>query len=186
TLIPLDPNLVTYTFTGDANGAGNGLKSDIEGPLHAGDYIFQAHFAGNADYIGSARPMELLHINLGTITLATMIFNAADNKAIALDVNGVAIAPLGTSVYDTVTTGAAPFALDPNLVTYTFTGDPNGAGQGVKSDTEGPLHAGDYVFQAHFAGNADYKAADSPVEPLHINQGTNRLVTTNFTEADNK
>ena len=29
-----------------------------------------------------------------------------------------------------------------------------------------------YVFQAHFAGNGDYKAAISPLEPLRLNPVT--------------
>jgi hypothetical protein len=65
-------------------------------------------------------------------------------------------------------------------VTYTFNG--SAAGSGAKSNTEGPLAAGNYTFQASFAGDANYVSAVSPNEPLAI-AATAQIAPTGTTAA---
>src|SRR5207302_11476821 len=80
------------------------------------------------------------------------------------------------SVYDTVgLTGNQVFF---NIADVTYTFDGGAAGSGAQSTTTDPLHAGLHHFQAHFAGNSDYTATDSPDEPLKINTAPVRTATT--------
>ena len=167
---------VTYKFNGAA--AGNGAKSDTKGPLHAGNYAFQAFFAGNDDYNAAESDPEPFVVGKGTVTLATTIYNAADDTVIPLNSH----VALGTSAYDKVTvTGETVFF---NIADVTYKFDGAAAGSGAKSDTKGPLHAGGHHFQAFFAGNDDYNAAESADEPFVVDKGTVTLATTIYNAAD--
>jgi hypothetical protein len=160
---------VTYTFDGAA--AGSGEQSDTQGPLHAGSYEFQASFAGNDDYFPAESNPEPFTVDKGTVTLATTIYNAANDTVIPLDSH----VPLGTSAYDEVTVTGETVFFDIDDVTYTFDGA--AAGSGEQSDTQGPLHAGSYEFQASFAGNDDYFPAESNPEPFTVDKADTNTVT---------
>jgi hypothetical protein len=166
---------VTYKFDGAA--AGSGAKSDTKGPLHAGGHHFQAFFAGNDDYNAAESADEPFVVDKGTVTLATTIYNAADDTVIPLNSH----VALTTSAYDNVTvTGETVFF---NIADVTYKFDGAAAGSGAKSDTKGPLHAGNHGFQAFFAGNDDYYSAESADEPFVVDKADVTIVTVIYTKS---
>src|SRR6266566_4039344 len=80
---------VSYTFytNGVCSGAGSSAgtvtltasgavpTSNIEGPLAAGSYSFQAVYAGDSHYLGSSSPCE--PFSLGISSIATVLFDAS-------------------------------------------------------------------------------------------------------------
>ena len=130
------------------------------------------------DFVGPA-PFDVSTCVAPTTT--TTLKNAADNSTIA---NGSSV-PYGSSVYDTATlsnliTGETPTG----KVQYTFfaNGDCSGTGTdaGLKtlvnglapqSDTQGPLAAGSYSFDAQYLSGNDPNYSDSAVsacEPFTV------------------
>ena len=108
-----------------------------------------------------------------TPTVVTDIHDAGHNSVTNQ------IVPLGSIVHDEATvsgTGPTPTG----TVDFTFYTNVNCAGAGVDagtnialvsgvahpSDPQGPLSAGLYSFKAHYNGDTNYNAADSPCEPL--------------------
>jgi len=167
-------------------GLVNGVAhpSASQGPLHAGYYAFKAHYNGDSNYAASTSACEPLEVDKGTVTLATTIYNAANDTVIPLNSH----VALGTSAYDKATfTGANPnFVPTIANVSYTFTnGGTNPAGSGAKSDTKGPLGAGSYKFNASFSGDANYNAAVSADEPFVVDKGPT-TITTQVHDADHK
>src|SRR5205809_5645244 len=76
----------------------SGGQSTTEGPLHAGNYTFNATVAGNGDYFGATSSDAPLTINKAQLSITTTIHDALTGG----DPTGV----LGESVYDTaVVTG---------------------------------------------------------------------------------
>jgi uncharacterized membrane protein len=151
------------TFTFDSNNAtqsGGGTQSVTEGPLHAGGHVFNASVAGNSDYVGATSTDEPFTINPATLTLTTTIHNASGGASIA---EGGAV-PLGTSVYDTTAVSGAVAGFPVGTISYTFNG--SAAGNGLTSNTQGPLHANAYVFQASIATTPDYVA--NPISAEHV------------------
>ena len=191
---PTPTGSVTFEFYTNATGSGTGAfagtvplnasgvadPSSVEGPLGAGDYSFVAIYSGDGHYAPSTSAPEPLTIDKGTLTLNTTIYNAADNSVVS------GALPLGSSVYDTASFSGATAGFTPDIsqVTYVFTTDPS-AGNGSQSNTEGPLGAGSYKFDASFAGDANYNVALSGDEPLSISKGTVTLNTTIYNAADN-
>src|SRR2546428_13561769 len=109
-----------------------------------------------------------------TPTALTEIHNASHNVVVAV--------PAGTTVHDKATLGGA-FGTPTGTVTFTFftassacTGASVGSGtvtldaSGVAhpSASQGPLSAGSYSFIAHYNGDLNYTATDSPCEPLTV------------------
>ena len=146
------------------------------------------------DFVGPA-PIDVS--NCVSPTVDTTLHNAKDDSTIA---NGSSI-PLGSSVYDTASFEASSLITgkDPTG-TFNFTffdngtcsGDGTPAGTGValngQSDTEGPLAAGDYSFEAQYIAGNDPNYSDSApsaCEPLTINQGSLTPSTTIKNAADN-
>ena len=93
----------------------------IQGPLGAGNYSFQASFAGDDNYNVATSAEEPFFVDKGTITLTTKIFNAADDEEIELNSH----VALGTSAYDTVSIDGANanFAVDTTQLSFTFNGN---------------------------------------------------------------
>src|SRR2546427_136164 len=94
--------------------------------------------------------------------------------------NVVVAVPAGTTVHDKATLAGA-FGTPTGTVTFTFfttsstcTGNSGGPGTvtldttGVAhpSASQGPLSAGSYSFIAHYNGDPNYTATDSPSAPL--------------------
>jgi len=154
-----------------------GTESANSPALHAGDYVFQATYNGDSLYDPITGDYEPFVVDKGTVTLATTIYNAADDAVIPLNSN----VPLATSAYDKVTVGGNTVFFNIADVTYEF--NDAAAGSGVKSATKGPLHAGNHHFQAFFAGNDDYNEAQSDPEPFVVDKGTVTIVTTIYTKS---
>jgi len=193
----------TFFDNGDCSGtgtpAGTGVAldghSDVEGPLAAGDYSFRAQYISGNDpnYTDSApSACEPLTIDQGSLSASTTIKNAADDSTVDGSL------PLGSSVYDTTQVTGAVQGFDPTgSISYTFFQNGNCSGEGSsagsdvaldgQSDTQGPLGAGDYSFQAQYiAGpNDNYPTSDvSACEPLTIDQGSLFASTTIINAAD--
>jgi len=154
-----------------------GTQSINSPALHAGSYVFQATYNGDGLYGSVTGDYEPFVVDKGTVTLATTIYNAADDTVIPLDSH----VPLATSAYDKVTVGGNTVFFNIADVTYEF--NDAAAGSGVKSATKGPLHAGNYHFQAFFAGNDDYNKAQSDPEPFVVDRSTVTIVTTIYTRS---
>ena len=141
------------------------------------------------DFVGPA-PFDASNCVQPTAT--TTLKNAADNSTIA---DGSSI-PFGSSVYDTATLGNLVQGETPTgQVQYTFftNGDCSGTGTSAglvdlnqdgsvpQSDTEGPLEAGDYSFNAQYLSGDDPNYTDSAVsacEPFTVLKNSPSIVTT--------
>jgi hypothetical protein len=177
-----------YTVANDGIDAGNGaLKSADSAPLGAGHYAYQASVAGNDNYIGASSDCEPYTVNKGTLTLTTDIHDVNHNVITAIDAGG--------TVHDQANVSGINANFAPaNSVAFTFyrngnctTGTPESAGSqaivnGIAhpSDSEGPLNAGSYAFQAAYDGTNDpnYNSVTSDCEPLAVNKVTPGITTT--------
>src|SRR5207249_4513293 len=99
--------------------------------------------------------------------------------------------PAGSTVHDKATVSGS-FGTPTGAVTFTFftasstcTGTSVGSGtvtldaSGVAhpSASQGPLSAGSYSFIAHYNGDPNYTATDSPCEPLTVTSLTPTVAT---------
>src|SRR5256712_2190391 len=105
--------------------------------------------------------------------------------------NGVVAVAVGSTVLDKATLAGA-FGTPTGTVTFTFftasstcTGASVGSGtvtldaSGVAhpSASQGPLSAGSYSFIAHYNGDLNYTATDSPCEPLTVTGSADLSIT---------
>jgi uncharacterized repeat protein (TIGR01451 family) len=185
--------------SGDGASAGTGValdgQSDTEGPLGTGSYSFDARYVGGAnDNYGTSdwSSCEPFTINQGSLTPSTTIKNAADDSP----VDGPLA--LGSSVYDTTQISGAVNGFDPaGTIQYRFftsgdcSGDSTSAGDSVAlgdpSNTEGPLGAGNYSFDARYVAgqNDNYPTSDwSACEPMSVAVATPSVTTVLKNEAD--
>src|SRR5438132_330868 len=163
------------TVTLDASGVAH--PSASQGPLSAGSYSFIAHYNGDPNYTATDSPCEPLTVTALTPTVATEIHNASHAV--------VAAVPAGTTVHDKATL-AGPFRSTTLSLSFTFfTTSSTCTGTSVASGTvtldasgvadpsasQGPLSAGSYSFIAHYNGDPNYTATDSPCEPLEVKIG---------------
>ncbi len=152
-----------------------------QGPLGAGNYSFQAIYSGDNIYNGSTGNCEPLTVNKVTPSLSTEIHDVSEAV-----VNSVA---LGSSVHDkaTISGGYNPSG----NVTFTFfnngTCAPAGTDAGTvalsggvahPSNSQGPLGAGSYSFQAHYNGDNSNNAVDAQCESLNVNKAQLSISTT--------
>src|SRR2546426_952508 len=169
------------TVTLDASGVAN--PSASQGPLSAGSYSFIAHYNGDLNYTATDSPCEPLTVTALTPTVATEIHDAS--HAVVTSV------PAGSTVHDKATVSGS-FGTPTGTVTFTFftassacTGASVGSGtvtldaSGVAhpSASQGPLSAGSYSFIAHYNGDLNYTATDSPCEPLTVEALTPTALT---------
>ncbi len=198
---------VTYTFFTNNTCAGTGTatgtvtlngdatvpNSNIQGPLAAGGYAFQAAYSGDANYTAltsGCEPFAVGQLGPGT---ATVVFDAASGAA------WVGTEKTGASAYDTATVTGAAGVTPTGTVTYTFftnktctatgiaagTVTLTGAGAVPNSNIQGPLQAGSYSFLAAYSGDANYTASTSSCEPFSVLQGSAAAATTVFDAATN-
>ncbi len=191
---------VVYTFytTGVCSGAGSTAgtvlltstgavpTSNIEGPLAAGSYSFQAVYAGDSHYLGSSSPCE--PFSLGISSIATVLFDASTTSRWS------GSETTGASAYDTATVATSGTVVATGTVSYTFytNGVCSGAGSsagtvtltasgGVPiSNIEGPLAAGSYSFRAVYLGDSHYAGSTSPCEPFNVVKGSSSTATVVF------
>ena len=144
----------------------------------------------------SAQMKDLLGVNIDvsncvTPTVSTTLKNAAGDGTID---NGSSV-DLGSSVYDTAMLGNLVTGKTPTgTVKYTFftngdcSGDGtaagtvtlDGSGNVPQSDTEGPLAAGDYSFEAQYFSGDDPNYTDSDVsacEPFSVSKASSSTAT---------
>ena len=196
-LKPSGPNPATDEFgeagvdlTAALAGLGTGEKS-CEKFGHA---YGESRTSGSSD---SAQMKDLVHanINISTCvepTVTTTLKNAAPpNNTIANNSH----VDLGTSVYDTATFGNLTTGKTPTgTVQYTFFSNGACTGPGTdaglktvdagnipQSNTEGPLAAGSYSFEAQYLSDNDPNYVDSEVsgcEPFSVSQKQPGVSTT--------
>src|SRR5439155_706277 len=152
-------------------------------PAAPGSYAFEASYSGDDNYTSGPKPCEVLTVTARTPTVATEIHNAS--HAVVTSV------PAGSTVHDKATVSGS-FGTPTGTVTFTFftasstcTGTSVGSGtvtldaSGVAhpSASQGPLSAGSYSFIAHYNGDPNYTATDSPCEPLTVTARTPTVAT---------
>jgi hypothetical protein len=167
----------------------NGVVPDSSDftPSTAGSYSYQAVYGGTngpPQNLGATSPCEPLTVTAVAPTVTTAIHDASHSVVTSV--------PLGTTVHDSVTVSGSQGTATGN-VTFDFfnngtcSGTPaatsgnfalSGGSVDATTFTQGPLGAGSYAFMAHYAGAGNYSAADSPCEPLTVNQATPGLSTT--------
>jgi hypothetical protein len=198
---------VTYTFFGNGSCSGGGAgagtvtldaagkvpNSNTEHTLAAGSYSFQATYSGDGNYSGSTSPCEPFTVGGGTSSTATTVFDAATNAAWTGNES------TGAKAYDTSSVTTSDTITATGTVTYTFftnggcsgTGASAGkvtltaAGAVPNSNTEGPLAAGSYSFQATYSGDTNYGGSTSPCEPFSVGPTASQTATTVFDAATN-
>src|SRR5947209_6327774 len=178
---------VTFTFftassacTGASVGSGTvtlvalrvALPIASQGPLSAGSYSFIAHYNGDLNYTATDSPCEPQTHTAVTPSPLTQIHDASHTQVVTV--------PAGTTVHDKATLAGA-FGTPTGTVTFTFftassacTGASVGSGTvtlvalrvALPISSQGPLSAGSYSFIAHYNGDLNYTATDSPCEPL--------------------
>ena len=161
--------------------------SIASGALAAGDYSFQAHYAGDGNFAASTSDCEPFHVDTAASATATELHNDANKNAIDV---GSSVVP-GTSVHDeaTVTDGNAAF--DPTgTVTFAFFANDTCDGEGTStgtvalangvahpSDTSGFLRSGAYAFRAHYNGDDNFEPSASPCEPFRVSTAATTIDT---------
>src|SRR5438093_482021 len=158
-------------------------SSALQGPLSAGSYSFIAHYNGDPNYTATDSPCEPLEVTALTPTALTEIHNASHNVVRSEErrageedkarLAGDFGTPTGTVTVTIFTTSS------------TCTGTPVAAGIRTRSATGvhtsapplGPLSAGSYSFIAHYNGDPNYTATDSPCEPLEVTALTPTALT---------
>jgi len=166
----------------DASGVAH--PSTSQGPLAAGSYSFQATYSGDANYNGSTSACEPLTVTKAQLTITTIVHDGAHN-----DITGTSV-PFGTNAHDNanVSGGVAGFPIP--AISFTFNSSPiaNGsteAGFDATSVSTGPLGAGNYVFKASVASNANYVGATSEDEPFSVSKADSSTTTTIHDAAHN-
>ncbi len=166
-------------------------QSSTQGPLGAGSYSFDSQYvAGTSDNYTTSdwSSCEPLTISPGTVTVDTTLKNGADDSTVE---NGTTLST-GSSVYDTASVNGLADGQDPTgTLSYRFfntigcSDEPVGSGSGLAltdpSNTQGPLNAGDYGFEAQYVAgtNDNYTTSDwSSCEPFTIAKATPTIGTT--------
>jgi hypothetical protein len=145
--------------------------------LGAGDYGFTAQYIAGTDpnhNDSAVSDCEPLHINKADTTTVTEIHDASENVVTSV--------PAGSTVHDKATVSSSNSSFNPSgTVTFTFYtsgdcstgGSPAGTvtivnGVAHPSNSEGPLVAGAYSFQATYAGDGNFNGSTSACEPLTV------------------
>src|SRR6185295_3198452 len=189
--IPLTGNVTFTFFTGDCTSQTSVTKGTIDvdasgvahpsqaaASLAAGNYAFQAHYNGDANYNASTSGCEPFSVGAKDTGTSTTL-HAANHDPIT---NGSSVA-LGSSIHDsaTVTGAIAGIPLTGNVTFTFFTGDctsqtsvtkgtidVDASGVAHPSQAAASLAAGNYAFQAHYNGDANYNASTSGCEPFSV------------------
>src|SRR2546427_828423 len=162
------PSNVTLDASGVAHPSAN------QGPLSAGSYSFIAHYNGDPNYTATDSPCEPLEVTALTPTFFLMIrrpprstlfpyttlFRSHDKATLA----GAFGTPTGTVTFTFFTTSST--CTGTSVASGTVTLDASGVAH--PSASQGPLSAGSYSFIAHYNGDPNYTATDSPCEPLEV------------------
>ena len=179
---------LTYVFFSNGACSGSGTSqtvnltqgvapnSTVKGPLAVGFYSFNATYSGDSNYPRSTSQCEFFIA--GSSSFTTAVFTST---GVAVPVGGSV--PFDSSVHDTaIVTGVGGFTPS-GTVTYMFfmnTGNNICSGsthqQSVtlsngmipNSNTQGPLTAGNYSYQASYSGDNNYPPSTSSCEPFTV------------------
>jgi Bacterial Ig-like domain (group 3) len=185
----------TPVFTSTNPLTAGSATSDPFPTVVVGTYEWVATYSGDANNTTATSVCgdESVIIGQATTSVTTQVNMAGTTTAVTSPI------PLGTSVYDTAAITHAHAITPTGTVTYLFysngdcTGDGTGAGTVTldengtvpNSDTQGPLAAGSYSFQAAYSGDADFVGSTSPCEPFTISMGTPTTATVIMNAAGN-
>src|SRR5439155_290461 len=184
---------VSFTFDGSGIASNGSTESGFDatsvatGALGAGDYLFKATVAGNANYVGATSTDEPFTVDKAQLLMDSQVHNAAH-----VDETNASV-PLGSVLHDTarITDGLVD-GLSPAPITFRFysNGTCDGAGSAVanvgadegaparhRSAASNPLAAGHYSYKAFVADNADYLGTDSGCEPFSVNTAASSTAT---------
>jgi len=163
---------------------GDAAKSADSAALGAGAYAYRGSVAGNDNYLGGNSDCEPFNVNQATPTVVTEIHDGSEAVVTSGDV--------GAIVHDkAIVSGINGFDPTGN-VDFTFYNNDSCEGEGAASgtgvalasgvahpsDSQGPLNAGSYSFQAHYDGDENYLAEDADCEPLAVNKVSPDISTT--------
>src|SRR3989475_4193952 len=150
------------------------VPSRSQGPLSAGSYSFIAHYNGDPNYTATDSPCEPLEVTALTPTALTEIHNASHNVVVDVtaarlnyshsNLSGAFLSPTGTVTFTFFTTSSTCTGTSVGSGTVTL----DASGVAHPSASQGPLSAGSYSFIAHYNGDPNYTATDSPCEPLTV------------------
>src|SRR5207245_598310 len=159
-------SVASGTVTLDASGVAH--PSASQGPLSAGSYSFIAHYNGDPNYTATDSPCEARKSTPLNPTHGSETYTAS--HAVVTSV------PAGSTVHDKATVRGS-FGTPTGTVTFTFfttssTCTVTSVGSGPLTlapfpyttlfRSQGPLSAGSYSFIAHYNGDPNYTATDSP------------------------
>ena len=181
---------VTYTFFTNSACSGSSMNLQVNlsnglipnstptGPLTAGTFSYQASYSGDVNYPPSTSPCEPFTVGPGPF-VTTALFTST---GVAVPVGGSV--PFDSSVRDTASEINRLAGIDPTgTVTYTFfmnTGNNVCSGSTRQqtvtlsngmipnSNTQGPLTAGNYSYQASYSGDNNYPPSTSSCEPFTV------------------
>ncbi len=157
--------------------------SDSFAPPSAGTYYWMATYSGDINNIGFSTSCgdsgEALTVNPATPTEATVVTDSTGTA-----VTSVA---LGTAVHDT---SSLTGAFNPSgTVTYSFfantacSGPVSGietvtiSGGAIPDSSDQTIGAGSYSYSAHYGGDVNNIAVDSPCEPFSVMQASTATST---------
>jgi hypothetical protein len=158
----------------------------------AGTYYWQAVYSGDANNAPATSTCgtEALVVNSFTASMTTAIHQGATDSDTPVVVTSI---PAGGTVHDSaaLTFGGPTPTGNVDFTYFNTAGNCdspsvaagsvaiNASGVADPSSAEGPLTAGNYAFQAHWAGDANYPAgATSACEPLTVTQNKPSISTT--------
>jgi hypothetical protein len=190
---PSPGELLTSNGTSPASASGSYSTSWI--PPATGSYYWTAAYSGDGNYNPATSACgdshELVTVAVDKSTTVTTVFDAAS------DAGWAGTETTGASAFDTATVTGVPGITPTGTVTYAFftnnactgTGSPSGkvtltsTGAVANSDTEGPLAAGSYSFEAVYSGDAHYAGSDSVCEPFTVAKASSTPATVVFDPA---
>ena len=180
-----DCQVTLNSVSADGTESGNVRSVDVLS-LVPGNYGFKATVAGDSNYLGATGACENFSVSQATTTTVTAIHDA--NHGVVP--NNV---PLGTTVHDAASVTSDNSTKTPTgNVNFRFftnsecTGESstaagtvalNGVGVADPSDSEGPLAAGQYGFQATYVGDTNFVGSTGACEPLTVDKGTPSTAT---------
>src|SRR5438093_364934 len=179
----------TCTGTSVASGTVTSLhdalphSSASQGPLSAGSYSFIAHYNGDPNYTATDSPCEPLEVTALTPTALTEIHNASHNVVVARSeerrvgkegrVRGPLGQPTGKGRVTLFTTSSTCTGTSVASCTVTL----DGSDVALLSDCSADLCSSYHSFIAHYNGDPNYTATDSPCEPLEVTALTPTALT---------
>lgn len=138
--------------------------------------VFVSNAMATATSAGTSVQCSGTGTGIGTSSTETVVFDAATNAAWS------GTETTGASTFDTASVTVPGPAVATGTVTYTFYANNACSGLGSaagkvslastgaipNSNTEGPLAAGSYSFQAFYSGDSNYSNSTSPCEPFTV------------------